>query len=141
VWLDGDRVAVEMAPAWGEGSGRPGVRVTGPVGLRGLGAIRWFRYEVRCTAGRDVPDAGRAVVVPLTARRSAAAALLDSLDGVPALTWGRDELGLGEMWNSNSLIASLIARAGLPHRAPPQGGRAPGWAAGMRLAGRVVRAG
>jgi hypothetical protein len=27
--------------------------------------------------------------------------------------WGRDELGAGEMWNSNSLISWLIARSGL----------------------------
>ena len=33
---------------------------------------------------------------------------------MPTPVWGRDELKAGEMWNSNSLIAWLIAAAGLP---------------------------
>jgi hypothetical protein len=40
------------------------------------------------------------------------------------------------MWNSNSVISWLIARAGLPVdevMIPPHG-RAPGWAAGIRVA-------
>jgi hypothetical protein len=32
---------------------------------------------------------------------------------VPTPTWGRDELGVGEMWNSNSPISWLITRGGL----------------------------
>ena len=52
--------------------------------------------------------------------------------------WGRDELGAGEMWNSNSLISWLIARSGLAVESvqPPQGGRAPGWQAGIVIAHR-----
>jgi hypothetical protein len=40
---------------------------------------------------------------------------------VVALTWGRDELGLCEMWNSNSIIAWLLLRSGhdLRHTRPP----------------------
>ena len=54
---------------------------------------------------------------------------------VPELTWGRDELGLGEMWNSNSLVAWLLAgsRHDVEGLRPPPGGRAPGWNAGLRL--------
>jgi hypothetical protein len=44
----------------------------------------------------------------------------------------------GEMWNSNSVIAWLLARAGLDTDTiqPPAGGRAPGWNAGLVVAGR-----
>jgi hypothetical protein len=42
------------------------------------------------------------------------------------------------MWNSNSVIAWLIARSGLDAEAiqPPTGGRAPGWNAGLVVARR-----
>ena len=51
----------------------------------------------------------------------------------PTFTWGRDELGTGEMWNSNSLIAWLLARRGLQADlvSLPADGRAPGWSAGL----------
>ena len=70
---------------------------------------------------------------PARARR-----LLELVGSVPSPVWGRDELGAGEMWNSNSVIAWLLARAGLPVEAirPPAGGRAPGWAAGVAAARR-----
>ena len=57
---------------------------------------------------------------------------------VPTPVWGRDELGAGEMWNSNSVISWLLARSGLPVEAihPPAGGRAPGWHAGLVVARR-----
>lgn len=47
----------------------------------------------------------------------------------PCATWGRDDLGTGDMWNSNSLVSWLLARSrhevsGLE---PPDDGRAPGW--------------
>jgi hypothetical protein len=63
------------------------------------------------------------------------------LDVVPKVlipVWGRDELGTGEMWNSNSVIAWVIARSVL-HAASiqlPRGGRAPGWRAGLVVASR-----
>jgi hypothetical protein len=64
--------------------------------------------------------------------------LLQRAREVPALTWGRDELGAGEMWNSNSLVAWLLAGSGHDMTAitPPARGRAPGWAAGLQLARR-----
>jgi hypothetical protein len=57
---------------------------------------------------------------------------------VPAPVWGRDVLGAGEMWNSNSISAWLIARSGIDVEsiAPPPGGRAPGWRAGIVVARR-----
>ena len=51
---------------------------------------------------------------------------------------GIDELGAGEMWNSNSTISWLLARTGLDVEAiqPPARGRAPGWQAGIVIARR-----
>jgi hypothetical protein len=42
------------------------------------------------------------------------------------------------MWNSNSVIAWLLDRSGLPTDTihPPAGGRAPGWEAGLITARR-----
>jgi hypothetical protein len=42
------------------------------------------------------------------------------------------------MWNSNSVIAWLLTRAGIDAGAiqPPQPGRAPGWRAGLVVATR-----
>lgn len=72
-------------------------------------------------------------VEPARARR-----LLDMVRDVPTPVWGRDELGAGEMWNSNSVISWLLRRGDLdtaPIR-PPPGGRAPGWDAGLVVAAR-----
>jgi hypothetical protein len=62
---------------------------------------------------------------------------------VPPLVWGRDEAGVGDMWNSNSLIAFVLTRAGIDAQRlePPQGGRAPGWQAGIDVALRRGRGG
>jgi hypothetical protein len=140
VALDGGRWTVEMAPAWSGPAGDHGVVVSGPVGLRGLDRWRWFRYDVRVWRDGTVPDLGYAVGGPvaLSTDDGRAARLLGSGPRVPALTWGRDELGLGEMWNSNSVVAWLLATSGHDVAAlgPPYGGRAPGWAAGLALAAR-----
>ena len=58
--------------------------------------------------------------------------LLALVPDVPPLTWGRDELHAGDMWNSNSVVAWLLVGSGIDATAiaPPQGGRAPGWSAG-----------
>jgi hypothetical protein len=55
---------------------------------------------------------------------------------VPTPVWGRDELGAGEMWNSNSVISWLLERSGLDAASipPPVGGAAPGWDAGVVIA-------
>ena len=69
--------------------------------------------------------------------------VLELVPLVPTPVWGRDELGAGEMWNSNSVISWLLTRASLCAEAgaPPGGGRAPGWDAGVLTAqrGRRVR--
>jgi hypothetical protein len=58
--------------------------------------------------------------------------ILDLVQLVPTPVWGRGELHAGEMWNSNSITAWLLARAGVASAAsePPGNGRAPGWDAG-----------
>jgi hypothetical protein len=64
--------------------------------------------------------------------------VLDLAPHVPTAVWGRDELAAGEMWNSNSIIAWLIARGGLDAKSIhlPVAGRAPGWDAGLVVARR-----
>jgi hypothetical protein len=65
--------------------------------------------------------------------------LLDQVESVPKLIWGRDQIGAGDMWNSNSVIAWLLAMAGIPMETiePPARGRAPGWDAGVEVARRL----
>jgi len=138
VRVGGERSVVEMAPAWADRSGEHGVVAEGPVGARVLGRSRWFRYEIRCWRGGRIPDIAEAVESPRTLTRDPALArrVLELAPSVPRLVWGRDELRAGDMWNSNSVIAWLAARAGidLSGVAPPRGGRAPGWAAGLAAA-------
>ena len=142
VSLAGERYAVELAPAVGGNRADRGVVSTGAVGSRRLGRSALFRYELRCWRGGTIPDLGFAVGGPLTLTTDPLAArrLLDGVGMVPSAVWGRDELKAGEMWNSNSVIAWLITRAGICADAlqPPAGGRAPGWAAGVTVATRAV---
>jgi hypothetical protein len=69
--------------------------------------------------------------------------IIELASHVPTPVWGRDELGTGDMWNSNSLISWLLAGAGIEtdRLQPPAGGRAPGWDAGLIVAGRQTRGG
>lgn len=125
--------AVEVTPVWGQPPVDRGVVAEGPVGARWLGRSRWFRYEVRCWRGGTVPDLARAVARRRVAEDAGTArALLDAAPGVPRHVWGRDALGAGDMWNSNSVVAWLLAAADVEPGplAPPPGYRAPGWAAG-----------
>jgi hypothetical protein len=141
VELDGDRYAIEVAPSPNADEASRGVVATGAVGSRYIGWMRLFRYEVRCWRGGLIPDLAEAVGGPrrLTGDRRAARRVVDLVRTVPTPVWGRDELQAGEMWNSNSVIAWLIATAGLSTDllSPPPGGRAPGWPAGIVVAGRV----
>ena len=141
VQLDGDRFVVEMAPAWGNKAPDRGVVREGAIGLPWLGRSRFFRYEIRRWRNGAIPDIAEAVASSQRVRtdvfRTQAAR---PHPRIPAVTWGRDELHAGEMWNSNSLIAWLLARSG--HRTgaiemPPHG-RAPGWCS---RAGRGRKAG
>jgi hypothetical protein len=117
-----------------------GVVVQGPVGSRRLVRWRLFRYEVRRWRDGVIADAEQAVASPrvLSVDLRLARRLLDLVGSLPAPIWGRDELGTGEMWNSNSVISWLLARSGLAADAirPPAGGRAPGWKAGLVIARR-----
>jgi hypothetical protein len=134
------RYTIESAPVPDAHGKRRGVVAGGAVGSRWAGRVRIFRYEVRCWRDGVVPDLDEAVESPrrLSSDPAAARRLLDLAPQVPAPVWGRDELGAGEMWNSNSVIAWLLARSGLPVETitPPAGGRAPGWRAGLEVAGR-----
>jgi hypothetical protein len=134
------RFVVEQAPAGRRGSDR-GAVATGPVGARSAGRLRLFRYEVRCWRGGVIPDVAEAVESPRTLTRDLRSArrLLELVATVPTPVWGRDELGAGEMWNSNSVISWLLARSGVDTDAihPPVGGRAPGWDAGLVVAARA----
>jgi hypothetical protein len=59
---------------------------------------------------------------------------------VPLPVWGRDELGAGEMWNSNSVTSWLVEQSGLDARGIPlpADGRAPGWEAGIAVSRRTA---
>jgi hypothetical protein len=95
---------------------------------------------VRCWRDGVIPDVAEAVESPrrLTDDATVAEAVLDLVRSVPTPVWGRDELHAGEMWNSNSVIAWLLARSGLAAESirPPAGGRAPGWRSGLVVARR-----
>jgi hypothetical protein len=140
VHLGTDRFTIEMAPVWSTDVPDRGVVSEGPVGMRWLGFSRLFRYEVRRWRGGVIPDAAEAVHSPqrLSADPARAQQILDLVPAFPTATWGRDELAAGEMWNSNSLIAWLLSRSDhdVDSIAPPAGGRAPGWGAGLVVAAR-----
>ena len=134
------RFVIEQAPVRDGNGPQRGVVAEGPVASRWAGRWRIFRYEVRRWRDGSIPDVDEAVESPrrLTEDPLAARGLLQLVPQVPTLTWGRDESGVGEMWNSNSIVAWLIARSGVEVTAihPPAGGRAPGWNAGVTLARR-----
>jgi hypothetical protein len=133
------RFVIEQAPAWGV-TGERGVVAESPVGAHAARRLRLFRYEVRRWRDGHIPDIAEAVESPrrLSDDAEQARRLLELVPRVPTPIWGRDELRAGEMWNSNSIIAWLLARAGLDVESirPPAGGRAPGWRAGIVLAKR-----
>lgn len=145
VHLDGVRYVIESAPAWERAEPDRGVVAEGSVGLRWLGRSRWFRYEVRRWRDGLIPDVAFAVDGPqhVSTERPRATGVLELVPDFPAHTWGRDELGTGDMWNSNSLVAWLLVRSGhdIGRIRPPAGGRAPGWSAGVVAAGRGIERG
>jgi hypothetical protein len=136
------RFVIEMAPIRdGDGAAR-GVVAEGPVGSRRAARARLFRYEIRRWRFGVIPDVGEAVQSPcrLTKNEAIAQRVFDLVTDVPTPVWGRDELHAGEMWNSNSLISWLIVSSGLPVASVllPANGRAPGWDAGIVVAGRAT---
>jgi hypothetical protein len=138
VEVRGAKYVIEQAPVHDWSGKERGVVADGAVGSRWAGRFRIFRYEIRLWPGGHIPDVAEAVDSPrrLTSDEDRARRVLDLVPQVPTPVWGRDELATGEMWNSNSVIAWVIARSGIDTEAikPPTGGRAPGWQAGLVVA-------
>lgn len=138
VFVPEGRYVIEMTPVVDANGSERGVVAEGPVGARWASRWRMFRYEVRRWLNGQIPDISEAVDSPrrLSGDLHDARRLLTMVPEVPTLVWGRDELGTGEMWNSNSITSWLIARTGLDARSitPPAGGRALGWNAGIMIA-------
>ena len=134
------RYVIESAPIRAADGPERGVVAEGPVGARPLGEFKIFRYELRFWRDGFLPDAAEAVDSPrrLTNDAEIGRRVLALAPDVPTPVWGRDELDAGEMWNSNSVIAWLLACSGLDTDGiqPPAGGRAPGWEAGLVVARR-----
>lgn len=134
------RFTIESAPLRTADGPERGVVGEGAVGSRWAGRLRIFRYELRFWRNGVIPDIDEAVDSPrhLTSDPVRARALLALGREAPTPVWGRDEFHAGEMWNSNSFIAWLIACSGLETEniEPPRGGRAPGWDAGLVVAHR-----
>ncbi|MGZ6672253.1 MAG: hypothetical protein ACXVFM_07890 [Solirubrobacteraceae bacterium] len=143
VRVDGRRWVIEMAPMFDGPADERGVVAQGAVGARWAGRSRLFRYGVRRWQDGRIPDVAEAVDSPRPLSRDPACArrLLELVADVPLPTWGRDAFDAGDMWNSNSVVAWLIARSGIEAEAiaPPAGGRAPGWRAGLVAAQRQQR--
>ncbi|HEX5782019.1 MAG TPA: hypothetical protein VFX80_08860 [Solirubrobacteraceae bacterium] len=133
-----DGHAIEVAPVW---AGDDAMVASGAVGSRLLGRWSLFRYGVCCRRDGTIPDLAEAVGGPHRVSSDPAAAhrILDAIATVPRPVWGRDELAAGEMWTSNSVVAWLLATAGLPAARlhPPPRGCAPGWRAGLVAASSV----
>ncbi|HEX9095595.1 MAG TPA: hypothetical protein VF990_05775 [Candidatus Dormibacteraeota bacterium] len=144
VFVPEGRYTIEQTPVVDDRGRERGVVAEGPVGARWAGRFRIFRYEMRRWRDGVIPDLGEAVDSPRRLSNDVADArrLLELVPQIPILVWGRDELRTGEMWNSNSIIAWLLARTGLEVDSiePPLGGRAPGWNAGMVAASRMSAA-
>jgi hypothetical protein len=135
---------IEQAPVHDWRGEQRGVVGEGAVGARWASRFRIFRYEIRLWRGGRIPDVAEAVDSPmrLTSDEDRARLLVGLVSQVPTPVWGRDELGTGEMWNSNSVTSWVIARSGLDAESvrPPTGGRAPGWNAGLAVARRQAEA-
>jgi hypothetical protein len=131
---------IEQAPVHDWSGKERGVVAEGAVGARWAGRFRIFRYEIRLWRGGRIPDVAEAVDGPrrLTTDENIALRVLELIKQVPTPVWGRDELATSDMWNSNSVIAWVLARSGLDTASiePPAGGRAPGWQAGLIVASR-----
>lgn len=137
VHIGAERYVIEMTPVWVNATADRGVVQEGPVGSRWLGRSALFRYEVRRWRNGAIPDLEAAVTSSRVSEDVARAQrLLELVPQVPALTWGRDEMHTGDMWNSNSLTAWLLACSDhdVVDLKPPTHGRAPGWCAGLAVA-------
>jgi hypothetical protein len=131
---------IEQAPIPDLRGETRGVVAEGPVGMRWLGRFRVFRYEVRCWRDGRIPDVADAIASPvrLTVDLAHARRLIHVLPSIPTPVWGRDQMNTGEMWNSNSVVSWALATSGIDvaRICLPARGRAPGWDAGVAVAGR-----
>jgi hypothetical protein len=107
------RFVIEQAPVRDAHGEQRGVVAEGPVGMRWAARFRIFRAEIRRWRDGQIPDVDEAVESPrrLTDEETRAQRVLDLAPQVPTPVWGRDDLETGDMWNSNSVIAWLIARS------------------------------
>jgi hypothetical protein len=140
VALAEEKFVIEQTPVHDWSGEQRGVVAGGAVGSRWAGRFRIFRYEIRLWRNGHIPDVAEAVDSPrrLTNDEEQARRVLELVAQVPTPVWGRDEFATGDMWNSNSVIAWVIARSGIEASSiqPPAGGRAPGWQAGLIVASR-----
>ncbi len=139
VTVPAGRFVVEMTPIPDRNGAARGVVAEGAVGTAWAGALSSFRYEIRRWCGGVIPDESEAIAtVRVSDHLDRARLLLDLVPLVPTPVWGRDQLDAGEMWSSNSVTSWLLACAGIDTAKiePPQGGRAPGWNAGLVVASR-----
>jgi len=138
VTLGPDHFVIETTPVRDDQEADQGGVSEGPVGAGRLGRSPLLRYEVRRSFdGASSEDAGAANRPSCVGRDGANARhLLGLVPQIPDLTWGRDQLGAGDAWNSNLMVAWLLGRSGHHVRdvVPPPHCRAPGWAAGLALA-------
>jgi hypothetical protein len=133
------RYVIEMTPVPDEHGENRGVVAGGAVGSMWLGKLRIFRYEIHRWRDGVIPDIDYAIVaMTLQLDFADARRLLDLVPSIPTPVWGRDELDAGEMWNSNSVTSWILHRSGIDttQLVPPNGGRAPGWDAGLAVAAR-----
>jgi hypothetical protein len=140
------RFIVENAwPSPNSDTASRGVVAEGPVFSRRIARVRPFRYEVRRWRDGIIADIDAAVASPQAVSEdpNQARLLLDLVPAVPRLIWGRDELEVGDMWNSNSVIAWLLAASSVSMDGirPPPDGRVPGWRAGLAALHRSPLAG
>ncbi len=134
------RYVIEMTPVPDQHGEQRGVVCGGSVGSACLGRLRVFRYEIHRWRDGVIPDAHLATAITtLQLDPSDAQRLLALVPSVPTPVWGRDELDAGEMWNSNSVTSWILHQAAIDttQLAPPNGGRAPGWRAGLVVAART----
>jgi hypothetical protein len=144
VTVPGARYVIEMTPVADRHGDRRGVVAVGAVGSKRLARLRRFRYEIHLWSDGVIPDADDAVAtMTLHLGLADAQRLLAVVPSVPTPVWGRDELHAGEMWNSNSVTSWILQRGGIDtaHIAPPTGGRAPGWDAGIVISTRADKVG
>jgi hypothetical protein len=134
------RFVVEMTPVPDGDGSRRGVVAEGAVGSSWLGRHRLFRYEIRRWRDGVIPDAGAMLSSPVRVCDDPARTqrILDLVPSVPTPVWGRDELGAGGMWTSNSVTSWVLAGSGIDAASieRPANGRAPGWNAGLAVAER-----